>query len=116
MRVRQTSSSIFPVISDLLQANEAATYVEELAGESANIIFGAMYDESEADTAKITVIATGLEEQASAGQDTGYAKKAERPGFTGSASTAFRSQTAAQPTFSPRRESTLQIPSFLQKK
>jgi len=100
----------------LIEANEAATYVEELAGESANIIFGAMYDESEADTARITVIATGLEEQASAGQDTGYAKKAERPGFTGSASTAFRSQTAAQPTFSPRRESTLQIPSFLQKK
>lgn len=100
----------------LIEANEAATYVEELAGESANIIFGAMYDESEADTARITVIATGLEEQASAGQDTGYAKKAERPGFTGSASTAFRSQTTAQPTFSPRRESTLQIPSFLQKK
>ena len=44
----------------LIEANEAAMYVEELAGESANIIFGAMYDDSKADEATITVIATGL--------------------------------------------------------
>ncbi|HIT06160.1 MAG TPA: cell division protein FtsZ [Candidatus Scybalocola faecipullorum] len=101
----------------LIEANEAATYVEELAGESANIIFGAMYDESAADTAKITVIATGLEEQASAGQDTGFTKKAEKPGFTGSSSTTFRNTASTSaPTFSPRRESNIQIPSFLQKK
>ena len=48
----------------LIEANEAATYVQELAGESANIIFGAMYDESVQDTCTITVIATGLEEAA----------------------------------------------------
>lgn len=46
----------------LIEANEAATYVQELAGESANIIFGAMYDESAPDQCTITVIATGLEE------------------------------------------------------
>lgn len=46
----------------LIEANEAATYVQELAGESANIIFGAMYDESVPDQCTITVIATGLEE------------------------------------------------------
>ncbi len=45
----------------LMEANEAATYVQELAGESANIIFGAMYDETVQDEATITVIATGLE-------------------------------------------------------
>ena len=45
----------------LIEANEAATYVQELAGDSANIIFGAMYDESAPDAATITVIATGLE-------------------------------------------------------
>lgn len=48
----------------LIEANEAATYVQELAGEAANIIFGAMYDEGAPDSAVITVIATGLEEQA----------------------------------------------------
>lgn len=46
----------------LIEANEAATFVEELAGENANIIFGAMYDEAVPDSAVITVIATGLEE------------------------------------------------------
>jgi len=45
----------------LIEANEAATMVQELAGESANIIFGAMYDDTNPDTATITVIATGLE-------------------------------------------------------
>jgi len=45
----------------LIEANEAATMVQELAGESANIIFGAMYDDTTPDTATITVIATGLE-------------------------------------------------------
>ena len=44
----------------LIEANEAASYVQELAGENANIIFGAMYDDSRADEATITVIATGL--------------------------------------------------------
>lgn len=47
----------------LIEANEAATLVQELAGEEANIIFGAMYDDSNPDTVSITVIATGLEEK-----------------------------------------------------
>ena len=47
----------------LIEANDAATYVQELAGDSANIIFGAMYDESVPDQAIITVIATGLEDK-----------------------------------------------------
>lgn len=52
----------------LIEANEAATFVQELAGDSANIIFGAMYDESVPDQAVITVIATGLEEKGSKNQ------------------------------------------------
>ena len=44
----------------LMDANDAARYVQELTGEEANIIFGAMYDDSVADYARITVIATGL--------------------------------------------------------
>lgn len=47
----------------LIEANEAASYVQELAGESANIIFGAMYDDTVQDEATITVIATGLDAQ-----------------------------------------------------
>jgi cell division protein FtsZ len=45
----------------LVEANDAATLVQELAGDSANIIFGAMYDDSNPDSASITVIATGLD-------------------------------------------------------
>ena len=44
----------------LMDANDAASYVQELTGEDANIIFGALYDDSVADYARITVIATGL--------------------------------------------------------
>lgn len=51
----------------LIEANEAASYVQELAGEEATIIFGAMYDEAAADTVTITVIATGLDEADSMG-------------------------------------------------
>ncbi len=44
----------------LFDASDAAEYVQELAGEDTNIIFGAMYDETKTDEATITVIATGL--------------------------------------------------------
>ena len=46
----------------LMDANDAASYVQELAGENANIIFGAMYDDTYADECSITVIATGIED------------------------------------------------------
>ena len=48
----------------LIEANEAASYVQELVGDDANIIFGAMYDENAQDEATITVIATGLNDDA----------------------------------------------------
>lgn len=44
----------------LMDASDAAEYVQELAGENANIIFGATYDDTKSDEATITVIATGL--------------------------------------------------------
>lgn len=47
----------------LIEANDAAMYVEELAGENANIIFGAVYDEKAQDECTITVIATGIVEK-----------------------------------------------------
>lgn len=49
----------------MFEADEAATYVRELAADEANVIFGAMYDETCTDSVRITVIATGLHESAS---------------------------------------------------
>ena len=46
----------------LMDANDAASYVQELAGEEANIIFGAKYDETMDDAVSISVMATGLGE------------------------------------------------------
>jgi cell division protein FtsZ len=48
----------------LMDANDAATYVQELTGDEANIIFGAMYDDADVDSCQITVIATGLQDTA----------------------------------------------------
>lgn len=48
----------------LTDASEAAGYVQDLAGDEVNIIFGAMYDAAKADSCTITVIATGLEDMA----------------------------------------------------
>ena len=44
----------------LMEANEAASFVQELAGEEANVIFGSRYDDTYPDECTITVIATGL--------------------------------------------------------
>ncbi len=63
----------------LIEVNEAATYVQELAGEDANIIFGAMYDETAPDQCRITVIATGLEEAPQNAQTS----SATRPNYYG---------------------------------
>ena len=50
----------------LMDANDAASYVQSLTGEDTNVIFGAKYDESMQDEVTITVIATGLENPAAA--------------------------------------------------
>lgn len=51
----------------LADANDAASYVQQLAGEDINVILGAMYDDSKSDSCTITVIATGLEDAPAAG-------------------------------------------------
>jgi len=52
----------------LMDANDAASYVQDLAGDDASIIFGAMYDEESTDEAVVTVIATGLHTAANTAQ------------------------------------------------
>jgi cell division protein FtsZ len=44
----------------LADASDAASFVQEQAGEDVNIIFGAMYDDSNTDACDVTVIATGI--------------------------------------------------------
>ncbi len=60
--IKGASHVIINITGDisLVEVNDAATYVQELAGESANIIFGARYESEPADTCTITVIATGI--------------------------------------------------------
>lgn len=123
----------------LADANDAASYVEQLAGEDINVILGAMYDDSKADSCTITVIATGLEETSAKTAQTrlggGLAYKnpvthvpssslksfTVQPGNTAAAG----SGTAARPLAGINRpadirsnveEKSLKIPDFLQKK
>ncbi|NLI90773.1 MAG: cell division protein FtsZ [Peptococcaceae bacterium] len=50
----------------LLEVNEASEIVGEAADQEANIIFGAVIDESLKDDLRVTVIATGFDQRASA--------------------------------------------------
>lgn len=45
----------------LWDANEGANKVQQMVSDEANIIFGSMYEESEADTVTVTIIATGVD-------------------------------------------------------
>ena len=85
----------------LVEANEAASYVEELAGDNANIIFGAMYDENAQDECKITVIATGIEDSAATSSAFDTLKKPAQP--KAAAPAAQAAETTVRPT----------MPSFL---
>ena len=110
----------------LMDANDAASYVQELAGDDANIIFGAMYDDREVDVAKITVIATGLGDvNARAGQ-INQVKTAgfTSPNFTGQSNVGNGGYTmpnlqmptltpAPAPTTSNVPKKDIQIPDFL---
>ena len=77
----------------LMDANDAASYVQELTGEEANIIFGAMYDDSVADFARITVIATGLSDSVQSSR----------------VKTGFTSRTPVRTNTTPR---TTSVPSY----
>lgn len=115
----------------LAEANEAASYVQELTGEEAEIIFGARYDDTYPDECTITVIATGLGENtkttfSGAAQRTtfDYVKPSVKP--INSARTEFK--PSIQPTVKPVQtfqrqqqpvrsndEKSIVIPEFLKK-
>ncbi len=48
----------------LHEVNEASTLIQEQAHEEAHVIWGLVFDESMEESVRITVIATGFEEQA----------------------------------------------------
>ena len=115
----------------LMEANEAATFVQELAGDSANIIFGAMYDETVQDECTITVIATGLEDPQNVEEAPKQAAKPAQPSFSFNSNLANRQQAAPQqqaaqqPAFTPSttykapepsvKERQISIPDFLRR-
>lgn len=87
----------------LMDANDAASYVQDLAGDNANIIFGAKYDESMTDEATITVIATGLENPGATSKimpKLNYAT--QTPTRPVSGSTLGRTTATAAPTYQPQ--------------
>ncbi len=86
----------------LMEANEAASYVQELAGDNANIIFGAMYDDTVQDEASITVIATGLESYESAGA--APQQQAAAPAYN-SYRSAAKQATTSRPQTAPAAKS-----------
>ena len=87
----------------LMDANDAASYVQDLAGDNANIIFGAKYDESMTDEATITVIATGLENPGATSKimpKLNYAT--QTPTRPVSGSTLGRTTGTVAPTYQPQ--------------
>ena len=120
----------------MYDADDAANYVQQITGEDVNIIFGAMYDDSQPDSCKITVIATGLDNPASnirqglgtfgakAGMGMGMAKA--RPMAPTAGKPMGTTTQQVRPNFgqiqrptdirSKVEENQLKIPEFLQKK
>lgn len=110
----------------LSEVNEASTLIQNAAHEEANIIFGAVLDESMGDEVKITVIATGFRKDdmvQKAGHDT-RAAKPEQPAFlnldTRPSVPRFASEVAAEttrttmhiPTPTPERSMETGAPAF----
>ena len=127
----------------LMEANEAASFVQELAGEEANVIFGSRYDDTYPDECTITVIATGLEDATPApqaasagafagGMNAGFRTNTVKPvGQINRPVSSFAPQSGAsaaatqgrvtgiqspQPVERSVQEKSLNIPTFLQKK
>ena len=116
----------------LMDANDAASYVQNLTGEDTNIIFGALYDDKEAEYVRITVIATGLDDETarkpSVSRDKKTAKteevvqqQAQQTAHVETQQPAFKMPTFQQPAFGsntgnftstvPKKD--IQIPDFL---
>ncbi len=99
----------------LMEVSEAATLVQSLADEDANIIFGTIIDDQLGDEVRVTVIATGFDDSpsaASSSQRGGAAQKQEAPKEAKpETSSIFDSEEAPRPqqqsSFARREDRTL---------
>ncbi len=97
----------------LYEVNEASSIIREAADDDANIIFGAVIDETMRDEMKITVIATGFDKESA---DSG--KIAASAGHTSTPPRYTRSpgDDLQRPTVNPNRTDDLDVPTFIRKK
>lgn len=81
----------------MFDADEAASYVQEITGQDVNIIFGASYDESQVDTCRITVIATGINENSVKTKTPVSGLKTSPKGYNHSFNTATKPMNTIMP-------------------
>ena len=99
----------------LFEANEAASYVQELAGEDANIIFGVRYEDTYPDECSITVMATGIGEPSTVqSKPFGFNSTPKKPYSFNAQQTPAKTETTVESK--PVEEKTIKIPDFLQNK
>ena len=96
----------------LMDANDAASYVQDLTGEDTNIIFGALYDDKEADYVRITVIATGLDDETARKPSVSRDKKAARQEGPVQQQTPVQPQQQAPAYSQPQQQPAFKMPSF----
>jgi cell division protein FtsZ len=97
----------------LFEVNEASSIIREAADEDANIIFGAVIDETLRDEMKITVIATGFDkESADAGTHSASASMTSSP----SRYARTTGDDLQRPIVNPTRTDDLDVPTFIRKK
>ncbi|MBU5484960.1 cell division protein FtsZ [Clostridium sp. MSJ-11] len=94
----------------LLEINEAAEIVQQAADPDANIIFGAVIDESLKDEIRITVIATGFEQDKSIAKEKGASTINTKAGKTNSEAAA-----TVEDNFDNYSPEDLEIPTFLRR-
>ena len=101
--IKGATDVILNVTGDIsmFDADDAANYIMDTTGEDINLIFGAMYDDSEADFCKVTVIATGLDEVKTNMVGRG-GMMASRPGLTSRPSASMVRPQPVQQTAQPR--------------
>ncbi|MDT7807954.1 MAG: cell division protein FtsZ [Acidobacteriota bacterium] len=95
----------------LYEVNEASSIIREAADDDANIIFGAVIDESLHDEMKITVIATGFDKDMSEVGTTSHAAAATQPTRYAQTGADLSSRAVA-----PTRSDDLDVPTFIRKK
>ena len=114
----------------MYDADDAASYVQQITGEDVNIIFGAMYDDAQADFCRVTVIATGLDTPQTASTRDMFNRTSVSAIRSGLQNTGVKTQTQTTPVQKPIftgiqkpadikskvEENSLKIPEFLQKK